>query len=76
MIHRLIVRTEARADIVTAHRWYEDQREGLGLRFVEAVDSCFDLVRRNPNAYPKLHKETQRALVKGVSIRGVLSTAK
>ena len=65
MIHRLIVRAEARADIVSAHRWYEDQSEGLGLKFVQAVDGCLELIRHNPNAYPKLYKETHRALING-----------
>ena len=65
MIRRLIGRADARADIAEAHRWYEDRSEGLGLEFAQAVDACFDLVRRNPNAYPKLHKEARRALLNG-----------
>jgi plasmid stabilization system protein ParE len=65
MIRRLIVRAAARADIAEAHRWYEERSEGLGLEFARSVDACFDLVRRNPNAYPKLQKEARRALLNG-----------
>jgi plasmid stabilization system protein ParE len=65
MIHKLIVRAEARADILEAHRWYEDRSEGLGLEFARATDTCFDLISRNPNIYPKLYEEVHRALLNG-----------
>jgi plasmid stabilization system protein ParE len=65
MIYKLIVRAEARADIVEAHRWYEDRSEGLGLEFIRATDTCFELISRNPNIYPKFYKDVHRALLNG-----------
>ena len=74
MIHKLIVRAEARADIVEAHRWYEDRIEGLGLEFARATDTCFDLISRNPNIYPKLYKEVSSAGASSVSSSAAAST--
>jgi plasmid stabilization system protein ParE len=65
MIHKVIVRAEARADIAEAYQWYEERSEALGLQFARATDDCLNLVSRNPNAYPRIYKQVHRALLVG-----------
>jgi toxin ParE1/3/4 len=65
MIQKLIVRAEARADIAEAQQWYEERREGLGLQFAQAIDTCLNSVSRNPKAYLKIYKQIHRALLVG-----------
>ena len=38
--------------------------EGLGPEFLRAADACLVGVQRNPSAFPKVHKEVRRALVR------------
>lgn len=64
MNFKLIVRDDAHADILDAHRWYRDRPEEVGRDFAKATDFCLDSIRRNPFAYPQLYKKTRRALRK------------
>ncbi|MBI3629402.1 MAG: type II toxin-antitoxin system RelE/ParE family toxin [Candidatus Rokubacteria bacterium] len=62
MTYRLVVRRQAKADIREAARWYERQRVGLGLAFVQQVDALLDRVRLNPMQYQIVHREVRRAI--------------
>lgn len=59
-----IFRPSAAADIERSYRWYEDQRVGLGDEFLEEVSVTVDAVLARPRAYPVLHRDTRRALVR------------
>jgi len=48
MSWRVVVRPEAEGDIVEAVQWYENQREGLGREFREAVIQILDALVDNP----------------------------
>jgi plasmid stabilization system protein ParE len=43
---------EASADLEHAALWYQRQRSGLGLEFLEAVDRAVAMVQRWPHAAP------------------------
>lgn len=60
----LIFRPTAAADIERSYRWYEDERVGLGDEFLEEVSVTVDAVLVRPRAYPALHRDTRRALVR------------
>ncbi len=60
----LILRPEAESDIQNAFEWYEAQVPGLGSEFVRAVDVCLSAIGRNPLAYPIVHKQVRRALIR------------
>jgi len=45
---RVVVRPEAREDVVEAAAWYDTRGEGLGDEFVEAVLGVFDELEQNP----------------------------
>jgi plasmid stabilization system protein ParE len=64
MTHKVIVRPEAEREIQEAFDWYEGRSEGLGAEFLRAADACLSSVQRNPDAYPVVHGEVHRALLR------------
>lgn len=42
---RLIVRTEAEADIAAGYEWYEEQRAGVGFEFVDEVSTIISTIQ-------------------------------
>ena len=48
MKYALIIRPEARADLLDTFRWYQNQREGLGYDFKLCIDEVFAKIQRNP----------------------------
>lgn len=64
MAQQLVIRPEAEADIAETYRWYEDQQTGLGVDFLLALDTTFQLIRQNPNLFPKLYKNIRRVLIR------------
>lgn len=61
MSHPLIIRPEAEEDMTEARDWYEEQREGLGIEFLTAVDEVFDRIREMPELYVPEYKTVRRA---------------
>jgi toxin ParE1/3/4 len=57
----LILAPEAETEIADAVLWYEQQKPGLGLDFLRAVDSALITVRRNPFQYQIIWKQYRRA---------------
>lgn len=64
MSFKLIVKPEAELDASESALWYNEQSEGLGAKFVEAVDREIDRVISNPKLYAVKYKQTRVALVK------------
>ncbi len=64
MNRELIIRPEAEADLTEAFEWYETRVPGLGLEFIRTVDSLFNSIIRNPQAYPVVYKTARRALTR------------
>lgn len=64
MSRKLIIRPEAEADLTEAFEWYETRVPGLGLEFIRTVDSLFNSIIRNPQAYPVIYKTARRALTR------------
>ena len=63
MTRRVVFRPRAVAEIDEAAAWYEDQRKGLGLEFINAVSSSIELVKKNPLQYQRVFKDRRRAVV-------------
>jgi toxin ParE1/3/4 len=59
-----IFRPAAAADVQQIRAWYERKREGLGEEFLVELRASIDAVLAFPEAYPVLHRETRRALVR------------
>ncbi|MDH5739504.1 MAG: hypothetical protein OEY77_04185 [Nitrospira sp.] len=63
MARRLVVQRQSDLDIQAATLWYEDQRAGLGMRFLSELDEVFRRIETNPRQFPKLEGEVRRALL-------------
>ena len=56
---------EAQDDIEAAALWYEQQREGLGIRFVAELDALLERVGRHPYQFPVVEDPVRRGLLRG-----------
>lgn len=63
MVRRLIVQRQSELDIQAAALWYEDQRPGLGMRFLGGLEEVFRRIGNNPKQFPQLEGEVRRALL-------------
>lgn len=64
LTRELLLRPEAEAEIGEALSWYKQQAEGLDSEFLRAVEGCLNAIKRNPLAYPVVHKPVRRALLR------------
>lgn len=64
MSRELVIRPEAEADIADALGWYEARVPGLGSQFLLILDAVFNSILRDPNVYPRVHKQVHRALTR------------
>ncbi|MGD9854205.1 MAG: type II toxin-antitoxin system RelE/ParE family toxin [Planctomycetaceae bacterium] len=62
--YRLIVQPEAEEDMLAARQWYEGQREGLGKRFIAAIDDALGQIARIPLTFPIAYKECRQYIVR------------
>ncbi len=60
----MIFRDEADLEIHEAAFWYEDQREELGFKFLDALDATLDRVEHSPKLYAVIERGVRRALVR------------
>ena len=64
MTYRITIRPEAAREVQDTFNWYEERNEGLGLEFLRAADACLASVQRNPLAFPVVHEQVRRALIR------------
>mgnify|MGYP000119658923 CR=1 FL=1 len=64
MDYELIVRPEARSDLLDAFHWYQEQKSGLGLDFKLCVDEVISKLHKRPSIYKKIHRDVRRAVIK------------
>lgn len=57
----LLVRREARADIIDAYQWYEQRSVGLGREFIRTLRARFASVSREPQRFPIVVDDIRRA---------------
>ena len=54
----------ARAELIDAQDWYENEVPGLGRRFRAAVDAEIQSMSVNPRQFPVIYKNIRRALLR------------
>lgn len=59
----VVYRRKVGRDLAGGFRYYEAQSEGLGERFLAAVDSAFDAIERYPEMFSRVHGEVRRAVL-------------
>jgi toxin ParE1/3/4 len=64
MIHRVVVKPDAKQDIRDARKWYRKISRDLGDDFVSSVDEAIDLAQRHPLAFHQTHRTFRRVLLR------------
>lgn len=57
---RLTVRRSAEQELVSAAKWYEGKRSGLGHEYLTAVATAFRAVQETPDAFPAWERTSFR----------------
>jgi toxin ParE1/3/4 len=70
MTKSLRIDDEAETDLIGSASAYERQRQGLGLRFVVAVEDALDLIRRYPDIGTAVPGVPEAAGAKRVLVKG------
>ena len=60
----MIIRPEAKADLLDIFRWYQEQRQGLGHDFKLCVDEVISKIQRNPLTHKKIFQNVRRSITK------------
>jgi len=63
-VHTLSLLDEASKEFAEAAAWYEEKSEGLGNRFIDAIQKKLLLIQQFPERYPKRKKSFREAIVK------------
>ena len=53
MTYRIELHPAILEELIKARQWYEDRSEGLGNRFIAAVEQRLEQIKRNPEQYAK-----------------------
>jgi len=64
MNYELIIRPEARTDLLDIFQWHQEQRSGLGFDFKLCVDEVLSRLQRHPTVYKKYIKIFEERLLK------------
>ncbi len=59
----LIVKPRAEQEALEAARWYNQESPGVGAAFLEAVEQGLVAIQENPHRFPRIHRDTRRALL-------------
>lgn len=55
---------EADAELAEARVWYALQRAGLDIALIKRIDETLSRITDSPNAFPIVHRQLRRAIVK------------
>lgn len=58
------LRPEAEQDLADAAAWYEEQRPGLGQRFLDEAQVTLAAIAERPLAYQLVHRTARRAVLR------------
>ncbi len=55
---------QSRNDIHYAIEWYNKQKEGLGLEFLDCVEAALNRIIRNPKMYEMVYDNIRRCVIR------------
>lgn len=64
MNYSLLIKQEALEDLQETFDYYEEQRKGLGKRFLDSVEKCMNRLEKNPLHFQIKKKTFREAVVK------------
>lgn len=64
MDYELIIRPEAKADLLDTFHWHQKQKQGLGHDFKLCVDEIISKIQRNPLIHKKIFLDVRRSVIK------------
>jgi hypothetical protein len=64
MQYKIEFRPLAAMEVIEAYDWYESQREGLGLELLDAVETFYDTLLRNPFTYSYYEEPVRQGKLK------------
>ena len=64
MPYKIDIRPLAAIEIIEAYDWYELQRAGLGIEFLDELEIFYDSLIRNPETYSYYAKPVREGKVK------------
>lgn len=64
MNRQVLFRPLAEAELLESRAWYEERQPGLGATFAAVVESTVEQIAEWPLAYPRVHGETRRAMLR------------
>ncbi|MEK7861425.1 MAG: type II toxin-antitoxin system RelE/ParE family toxin [Chloroflexota bacterium] len=64
MTFPVLIRRAAELDLAAIEDWYDNQRQGLGRDFRDAVDHAIARIADNPLAYAERYRGARRALLR------------
>ena len=62
--YRLVAAPRADLDVAAAYQWYESERAGLGLQFLNQLSGTYDRIAEDPLRYQDLDSGIRRALLR------------
>ena len=62
--YRVVSASRADLDVEAAFDWYENERPGLGVEFLEELRGAYDRIADGPLKYQLLRSDIRRALLK------------
>ena len=63
-MYPVIFTLPARAELIDAQDWYENEAAGMGRRFRQAVDAVIERMSASPRQFPVIYRNVRRALLR------------
>ena len=63
-MYPVIFTLRARAELIDAQDWYENEAPGLGRHFRGSIDAVIERMSANPRQFPVIYKSIHRALLR------------
>ena len=62
--YRLVAEPQADLDVAAAYQWYQNERAGLGVEFLDQLGTAYDRIADDPFQYQDLESGIRRALLR------------
>lgn len=63
-MRRVVFRSQARREFDEAGDWYEKERPGLGMEFLDEIQLLIQRIATTPEQFPMLHRDVRKAVVR------------